>query len=352
MSRWLTILPVSFILCADPLMADEEPNWDQLMARKKEFSAMQPSKAEGEEFEQFLKDFSTRAGELAEAFKAYYERNPESKEGREAWRQWMNHLDLAAHRFPQRRIELEEAEKNLLADAKLRKEFREQIRWNQVDRIRDLAEMERFVRSVKDEFTGSSFLSHHLLNIASFSDADHARKLVDEVLKLPRPNHEREYWEGEAMKLKSKLDRIGKPVELKFTALDGAKIDLGDYAGKVVLIDFWATWCGPCIAGIPKLRKIWETHRNEGFEIVGISYDQDRKALEKFVQKNSIPWPQFYSESGNEAPLVVEFGKPGPPAYWLVDRNGILADISGLNDMEKKVKRLLAEKIKTTERSK
>jgi thiol-disulfide isomerase/thioredoxin len=254
----------------------------------------------------------------------------------------MNHLDLAAHENPDRKVELERAENQALADPALSKAFREKIRWNQVDRIRDLAERERFARSVAGEFAGSSFLSHFLLEIANFSDAAHARALVDEVLTLPRSEHERSYWEGEALKARAKLERIGQPLELKFTALDGARIDLKDYAGKVVLLDFWATWCGPCVAGLPKIREVWKKHQADGFEVICISYDADRQTLESFIEKNAIPWPQFYSEEGYDAPLVKGFGKPGPPAYWLVGRDGRLAEISGWNDLEGKVKRLLA----------
>lgn len=303
---------------------------------------MKPAKAEGEEFEQFLRQYSIRAGELADAFKAFHRANPSTKEGRDAWHEWMNHLDLAAHGNPERKAELERTEKELLADPSLSKAFREKIRWNQVDRIQSLSERERFVREVAGEFSGTSFLSHFLLEIANFSDAAHARALVDEVLKMPRSEHERAYWEGEALEMRAKLERIGQPVELKFTALDGATVDLKDYLGKVVLLDFWATWCAPCVAGLPKVREIWKKQQASGFEVIGISYDSDRKALETFIGKNSIPWPQFFSDAGYNAPLVKRFGKPGPPVYWLVGRDGRLAEISAWNDLEAKVKRLLA----------
>jgi thiol-disulfide isomerase/thioredoxin len=324
--------------------AAEGLEWEALQARKKEFSDMKPEKADGEAFDLFVREYSSRAGELADAFRVFHEQNPTSKEGREAWRQWLNYLDLAAQRIPGRKAELVETEKRLLADPSLSKTFRESIRWNQADRIYDLGEREQFVRSVEGEFSGTSFISHHLLNIAEFTDAKHARALVDEVLKMPRSEHEREYWEGQAKAMKEKLERIGQPMELKFTAVDGRKIDLKDYRGKVVLLDFWATWCGPCIAGLPKLREIWQRHRGAGFEVICISYDSERKVLEKFVEKNSIPWPQFFSEEGNKAELVTRFGKPGPPAYWLVDRNGKLAEVSAWNDLEGKVKQLLAQK--------
>jgi peroxiredoxin len=337
---------VASVTVASPIAGAENDlkvQFEALEAKKKELSGMRPTELEGPEFEKFLKEYSKRAGEIADAFKAFYQSNKESKEGREAWDEWMDHLDLAAQGIPERKTELEETEKRFLADPNLSKAFREQIRWSQVDRIRDLGERERFARSVKDEFSGTSFISHHLLFIAQFTDTEHACALVEEVLKMPRSEHERTYWEGQALELRAKLDRVGKPLELTFTALDGDEIDLKNYSGKVVLIDFWATWCPPCVVGLPKVRALWEKHREEGFEVICISYDTDRKTLESFIRKNSLPWPQYFSEEGNNAPLVAKFGKPGPPAYWLVDRSGKLADISGWNDLEGKVKRLISK---------
>lgn len=330
---------------AEPDRTSDVQAWEKLLAQKKELSSMSPPALEGPEFKKFLTEYSRRAGELADAFKAFHDKNPNNREGRDAWRQWLNYLDAAAQGSPERALERDKTEQKLLAHPNLSRNQRESIRWNQVDRIRDLAERERFVRSIKGEFKAdSAFVPYQLLNIAEFTDPEHARQLVEEVLQLTGTAREHAHQRQEALKLREKLDRIGQPLELKFTALDGAPIDLEDFSGKVVLIDFWATWCSPCIVGIPKVRALWEKHRPEGFEVICISYDTDREKLEKFIQKNSMPWPQFFSPEGNDAPLVTAFGKPGPPAYWLVDRNGLLADVSGWNDLEGKVKRLLTQK--------
>ena len=157
--------------------------WEKLQAQKKDFDRRSPPSLEGAEFAKFLEEYSRRAGELADAFKAFNEKNPDNKEGREAWRQWMNHLDLAAQGIPERKVELEQTEQRLLADRNLSPNQRESIRWNQVDRIRDLGERERFLRSVQSEFRDPSFAAHHLLVIANFTDPQHARALVDEVFQ-------------------------------------------------------------------------------------------------------------------------------------------------------------------------
>ncbi len=131
--------------------------------------------------------------------------------------------------------------------------------------------------------------------------------------------------------------------ELRFTAFDGSEVDLRDYRGKVVLLDFWATWCAPCLVDAPVIRSVWDSLHDRGFEVIGISYDTDRAALERYLGRTGQSWPQFFSDEGNKAPLIQEFGNPPPPTYWLIDQRGVLVDINGFVNLEEKVRRLIAE---------
>jgi len=138
---------------------------------------------------------------------------------------------------------------------------------------------------------------------------------------------------------------IGKPLDLSFTALDGKKINLADMKGKVVLIDFWATWCGPCVGEMPNVKAAYDKYHAQGFEILGISLDEDKDALQKFLKKSEIPWPQYFDGKQWNNEISFRFGINGVPTEWLIDKKGILRDTNARGEMlGMRVDELLREK--------
>jgi peroxiredoxin len=107
--------------------------------------------------------------------------------------------------------------------------------------------------------------------------------------------------------------------------LEGESIDLVKYKGKVVLIDFWATWCGPCIAELPHVLDAYEEYHAKGFEIVGISLDNDETALRAFIKKRGMLWPQLFDGKGWDSKLATRYGVASIPATYLLDRDGRIA---------------------------
>ncbi|RYG65352.1 TlpA family protein disulfide reductase, partial [bacterium] len=85
-----------------------------------------------------------------------------------------------------------------------------------------------------------------------------------------------------------------EPYALNGSTLDGKKLDLADYKGKVLVIDFWATWCGPCVAEIPKVKETYSKYHGEGLEILGVSLDRDKTKLTDYIKAKEMPWAQVY----------------------------------------------------------
>jgi thiol-disulfide isomerase/thioredoxin len=118
---------------------------------------------------------------------------------------------------------------------------------------------------------------------------------------------------------------IGSPMpDLTVRTLDGRSIPLRSLAGKVVLIDFWATWCRPCIKELPNLRAAYAEHSDEGFEIVSLSLDAELATAVSYVKTNAMPWPIVHLKDGWQSTIVAYYGVNALPDLWLYDRNGTL----------------------------
>ena len=112
--------------------------------------------------------------------------------------------------------------------------------------------------------------------------------------------------------------------EFEAKQLDGSTFRLSDYRGnKAVLIDFWATWCPPCIDEIPTIKSIAETYRDQGLEVVGISLDRDEQALRDFVKEEKLSYVQVFDEDKART-IAKSYGVWGIPSVFLVDKNGVI----------------------------
>ncbi len=129
-----------------------------------------------------------------------------------------------------------------------------------------------------------------------------------------------------------RLTLLGKPMEITGTLLNGEPVDWESYRGKVVLVDFWATWCGPCRAEIPNVLELYEAYHDKGFDVLGISLDETAAAAEKYVAENKLPWssvfPKNEDERGWNNPLVGYYGITGIPTAILVDQDGKVVNMN------------------------
>jgi peroxiredoxin len=139
-----------------------------------------------------------------------------------------------------------------------------------------------------------------------------------------------------------KAELIGNPLELRFTALDGSAFDLERLRGKVVLVDFWASWCPDCLREFPTVRTVYEKFKDRGLEVVGISLDKDQRALRNFISRKQVPWPQYSDGKGWQNEIATRYGVGSIPELWLIDRDGrVIATSVRIGDLETKVAALV-----------
>ncbi len=137
--------------------------------------------------------------------------------------------------------------------------------------------------------------------------------------------------EGSARRLTLK----GSPIEIAGKTVAGEDFNVEAWKGKVVLVDFWATWCGPCVAAMPELIELYEAHHEAGLEIVGISLDDSRAQVEEFLHQKEIPWTTLFHEGagagGQDHPLATYYGVSSIPTAFLVNREGkvVATDLYG-----------------------
>lgn len=138
---------------------------------------------------------------------------------------------------------------------------------------------------------------------------------------------------------------IGQPFPtFKEIATDGSTVDLAAYRGKVVLIDFWATWCSPCVQELPHVKQAYDKFHAQGFEIIGISLDKNGDTMNAFTKKHVMTWPQLFDGKVWESKLAQTYGVDSIPATFLIDQEGkiVAKDLRG-DDLEKALVTLLAK---------
>ncbi len=143
---------------------------------------------------------------------------------------------------------------------------------------------------------------------------------------------------------------VGKPFDLEFNdATSGATVSMKGLKGKVVVIDFWATWCGPCVAEMPNMKELYGKFHDQGVEFIGVSLDQPEKdggleKLKKFVAEKGIKWPQYYQGNGWDSEFSKTWGINSIPTMFVVDPEGKLHSTEARGKLESMIPELLKKK--------
>jgi thiol-disulfide isomerase/thioredoxin len=163
-----------------------------------------------------------------------------------------------------------------------------------------------------------------------------AKELYD-ILEATYKNHENKELAGLTgdmiERARKRLSLIGKPITIEGVTLDGKPFDWNAYQGKVVLVDFWATWCGPCLEELPNLQANFAAFKDKGFDVVGVNLNQDRAELKQFFSVQELPWVTVISQEvldGKEVaefsdlPMAKKFGVEAIPFIMLVGKDGLV----------------------------
>jgi tetratricopeptide (TPR) repeat protein len=113
-------------------------------------------------------------------------------------------------------------------------------------------------------------------------------------------------------------------IPFKVTSSAGDELSLEKFKGKVVLLDFWASWCGPCRAEMPAMKEMWKKYKGDQFIIIGISQDTDRNAFENYVKQEELTWPQYYDGPGSRIPISQLYNVRAIPHTVLIDQEGVI----------------------------
>ena len=131
--------------------------------------------------------------------------------------------------------------------------------------------------------------------------------------------------QGLSRRLTEAYERFGEPApDFSTTDLDNKPISLQQYRGKVILLDFWAVWNGFCIGEMLRVKKIYDTYKDQGFEVIGVNLDTDETKLRNYLKENDIPWRQIYSGLERQSPLAQQYDVRSIPTRWLIDKGGKL----------------------------
>jgi thiol-disulfide isomerase/thioredoxin len=329
------------------LPSDPDKAWKEIEAASKapptpkDWAPTGPTAEQREQFEKFLGE---RSADVAEKAHEFYTRFPDHAKAAEA-KAREESFNRQALRYGNKAV-AEKAEANLTEEQKVERKLNDVQRRAMEKRPEGnpavFKELESGLREVMKEFPKSPQPWQLMLMIGNYGDPETQKRVLAEITESKVADEE---TVARAKGLLKAIGSLGRPLDLAYEAIDGRKVDVQKLKGKVVLVDFWATWCGPCMAALPEVVDVYNKYHDKGFEIVGISLDQSEKALKNVLSRHKMEWPQYFDGKGWGNKFVIEYNISEVPTMWLVDKTGKLRTMQAREDLEKQVQDLLAESV-------
>jgi thiol-disulfide isomerase/thioredoxin len=223
--------------------------------------------------------------------------------------------------------------------------------------VEAIKELDETLAKTKDQTLKFEGLFAKVLIVAN-TDAEHIASVLpaaEQFAVIAPPDDKRGPMLLSMVREKLKKQQaIGKPFELEFTdAIKGSTVSMKGLKGKVVVVDFWATWCGPCVQEMPTMKKLYAEYKDKGVEFIGVSLDQPKEKggldkLKKYVAENEIGWPQYYQGNGWQSEFSSRWGINSIPCVFIVDAEGNLYSVEANRKLDKLIPEVLSKKAKTS----
>jgi len=214
-------------------------------------------------------------------------------------------------------------------------------------KTRPAGEPDKMVRQFVDRYVHTDYavqaLKLGMQMAAGIGDRTLFNSLRDRLVeKFPDDPDSRQF-----LREQGKGPDVGKPFLATLTRLDGKKVELpGDLLGKVVVVDFWATWCGPCVREIPRMKTLYARYKGRGVEFVGISLDKEGgpEKLAAFVKERQMNWVHTCSGQGWDDPTARKYGVNAIPAVWVIGKDGKVISDNARGTLAETIEKALGKK--------